>query len=404
MDNSNVVSFQTRSQRNRSAAKSLTAARIKVLEPTGSQYWEADAACPGLYVRVHPSGEKSFYVRGRIGSGRGAKQRNIRLGSVEQLGLADARTRAFDLVAKMRAGVDPTARPKPVMTISELIYGYGNDLEQRGVINARHVVSSLRRGLGDMSEQNVEALDRSDLVRAIDRVRDTSGPSASTAFRGFAAAMLNWGVNSGALRSSVLAGYKAPRRTKAQRLTTGATFTLAGAEMIRDFWQATDAAHDPVFRDYLRFLLLTGQRRSETAEMRWADISEDRWTIRAEVAKSGRTHVVPLGPLSRQILDTQACVSGLAWPGRGDVPMAGWSRRLRPVKAAMGEPRLAMHALRRGYRTGIRELGADTDLCEIMIGHARRGLVARYDKSEMWAARAELQCRWEGHLAEVLGL
>lgn len=402
MVTSNIVSLRRPDQKTRSPSKSLTAARIKALEPTGSRYWEADIACPGLYVRVQPSGDKSFYVRGRIGSGRGARQRNIRLGSVEQIGLADARTRAFDLVAKMRAGADPTDRPKPAPTISELIDKYGSDLEQRGVVNARHVVSSLRRGLREVSEQKADALSRSDFIRAIDRVRDRSGPSASDAFRSFAAAMLNWGVNSGALRSSVLAGYKVPRRTKAQRLTSGASFTLAGTDMIRAFWQATAAAPDPVFRDYLRFLLLTGQRRSETAEMRWADISEDRWAIRAEVAKSGRAHVVPLGVLSRHLLDAQARVCGLVWPGRRGVPMAGWSKRLRPVKAAMREPRLAMHALRRGYRTGIRELGADTDLCEIMIGHARRGLVARYDKSEMWAARVELQRRWEDNVGTIL--
>ncbi len=82
--------------------------------------------------------------------------------------------------------------------------------------------------------------------------------------------------------------------------------------------------------------------------------------------------------------------------------MTGWSKRLRPIKEQMGEPRLAMHALRRGYRTGIRELGADTDLCEVMIGHSRRGLIARYDKSEMWEARQRLQECWERWLEETV--
>ena len=82
--------------------------------------------------------------------------------------------------------------------------------------------------------------------------------------------------------------------------------------------------------------------------------------------------------------------------------MAGWSKRLHSVKNAMSEPRLAMHALRRGYRTGIRELGADTDLCEVMIGHARLGLIARYDKSQLWTAREEIQLRWEESIAVVI--
>jgi integrase len=152
----------------------------------------------------------------------------------------------------------------------------------------------------------------------------------------------------------------------------------------------------------MRFLFLTGQRRNETAEMRWKDLLDNRWSIPAETTKTGRDHVVPLGPMSVQLLGSQPRHSELVWPGRGNVPMAGWSKRLRPIKAAMGEPRMAMHALRRGYRTGIRELGADTDLCEVMIGHSRRGLVARYDKSEMWEARVALQDRWEKWLVDTV--
>jgi hypothetical protein len=136
--------------------------------------------------------------------------------------------------------------------------------------------------------------------------------------------------------------------------------------------------------------------------MSWGDVEDDRWTIRAEVAKTGRDHVVPTGPLSRDLLAAQSCSSYLVWPGRGDVPMAGWSKRLRPIKLAMGEPRLAMHALRRGYRTGLRELGADVDLSEAMIGHARRGLLARYDKSEMSRARVAIQERCEHWVAAVV--
>lgn len=113
------------------------------------------------------------------------------------------------------------------------------------------------------------------------------------------------------------------------------------------------------------------------------------------MTKTGRDHAAPLGPLSKKLIMSQSRHSSLVCPGRGDVLMAGWTKRLKPVKAAIGEPRLAMHALRRGYRTGIWELGADTDLCEIMIGHSWRGLVARYDKSEMWSARVELQLQWE---------
>jgi hypothetical protein len=47
-------------------------------------------------------------------------------------------------------------------------------------------------------------------------------------------------------------------------------------------------------------------------------------------------------------------------------------------------------------------VGADVDLSEAMIGHARRGLLARYDKSEMSRARVAIQERCEHWVAAVV--
>lgn len=397
-----VVKFPLSHRSVRKPATPLTATRIRNLKPRSRQFWEPDAGCPGLYVRVNTSGTKSYYIRGRIGGGRKAPQRNIRIGDIAQIGLPEARSTALRFLADMRAGLDPVKPPVQAPTVAALIDGYGADLARRGVVNTKVVISSLHRNLSRLKKIPADTLSRAVIVQEIERSRDQNGPSAATAFRGFTAAMLNWAVNTGHLQSSVLAGYKAPRQTKAQRLAQTEQFTLKGADAVRRFWEATEATKDPIFRDYMRFLLLTGQRRGETSEMTWGDLFSDRWIIRAAVAKTGRNRAVPLGPFSMELLASQVRQSNLVWPGRGDVPMSGWSKRLRPIKDAMDEPRLAMHALRRGYRTGIRELGADTDLCETMIGHSRQGLVARYDKSELWASRIGIQTQWEEWLKEVV--
>lgn len=163
-----------------------------------------------------------------------------------------------------------------VKTIGDLIEGYGKDLERRGVANAKSAISSLNRNLKRLAKTRADLVRRSDLVKEIDRCFDRSGPAAATAFRGFTAATLNRSVNAGHLQSSVLAGYKAPRKTKAERLSRSVPFTLMGADSIQRFWRAAEASHDPVFRDYLRFLLLTGQLRNETAAMCWTDLADNR--------------------------------------------------------------------------------------------------------------------------------
>lgn len=346
-------------------------------------------------MRVNVSGDLNYYFRGRVGGGRNAVQRNIRIGPDEQISLTDVRRRAIVFLAEMRAGKDPVRTATEDVKVRGLVEGYRSDLVRRNVVNEKHVISSLSRHLLPILDRLASEVVRLDLVKLIEKCHDKTGPAAAVAFRGFTAAMLNWAVNSGLLTSSVLAGYKASRRTRAQRLTSTKQFTLRGAEQVRLFWKATAASNDPVFRDFLRFLFLTGQRRTETAVMDWSDVEGDRWTIPVAVRKNGLEHSVPLSPMSASIFEAQVKCCDTVWPGRGEVPMSGWSKRLSPVKAAMEEPRMAMHALRRGYRTGVRELGADSDLSELMIVHTRTGLIARYEKSEMWEARRSLQASWE---------
>ncbi len=51
-------------------------------------------------------------------------------------------------------------------------------------------------------------------------------------------------------------------------------------------------------------LLLTGMRKSEVLNLRWADVNFTRGAIRLPDTKSGRPHRVPLSPLVRELLET----------------------------------------------------------------------------------------------------
>jgi integrase len=58
-------------------------------------------------------------------------------------------------------------------------------------------------------------------------------------------------------------------------------------------WNAADQLPPP-FRQFVRLLMLTGQRRTEVATMRWDDITGDTWVIPRERVKKDRPHAVPL--------------------------------------------------------------------------------------------------------------
>src|SRR5206468_3244420 len=68
-------------------------------------------------------------------------------------------------------------------------------------------------------------------------------------------------------------------------------------------WRAACGLPYP-FGTFMRLLILTGQRRSEVAKMRWeqVDLEAGTWTLAQKDTKSKREHIVPLSTPSLSIL------------------------------------------------------------------------------------------------------
>ena len=78
----------------------LNPAQVRNLTTPG-RYMDGD----GLMLEVKPSGSKSWVVRLQAGG----KRRDYGLGSLKDIGLADARDLARDYRRKLRLGLDPIA-------------------------------------------------------------------------------------------------------------------------------------------------------------------------------------------------------------------------------------------------------------------------------------------------------
>ena len=62
---------------------------------------------------------------------------------------------------------------------------------------------------------------------------------------------------------------------------------VLSADEIKALWAATEKLQAP-FRQYVRVLLLTAQRRSEVSGMRWAEIAGGNWLIPGSRVKNGK--------------------------------------------------------------------------------------------------------------------
>jgi integrase len=161
-------------------------------------------------------------------------------------------------------------------------------------------------------------------------------------------------------------------------------------EELRAVWYASTAAGWP-FGAMTKLLILTGQRRSEVAEMRWSEIDfETRlWTMPRERCKSNREHTVLLSEPAAAILKTSPQIedSDLIFSKTGTTPVSGFSRAKARLDAALpsGMPGWVLHDLRRTFASGCARLGVAIHVVERLLGHTSgtfAGIVGVYQRHD----------------------
>ena len=101
----------------------LTARLARDSQPGGKDTFLFDKALPGFGLRIHPSGRKVWIVQARI-DGRSRRIVIARHGEME---FAEARRRARDMLARIRAGENPAddiRREKETPTLREFADEY----------------------------------------------------------------------------------------------------------------------------------------------------------------------------------------------------------------------------------------------------------------------------------------
>src|SRR5690242_14304437 len=97
------------------ARKTLTDTGVAALKPKAKPYAHPDPQCVGHYVRVTPTGNKSFIAVARDPSG---KQKWITIGNAGHLDIEPARKRAREIIDSIKNGKDHTG-PQSFQTVSK---------------------------------------------------------------------------------------------------------------------------------------------------------------------------------------------------------------------------------------------------------------------------------------------
>ena len=374
----------------------------------------------GLWLRVAPGGSKSWIFRFMI-AGRG---REMGLGSVDDITLAEARELARECRKLCRQGTDPIEARRAqraaarletaqTMTFEECASAYVA-AHQTGWKNEKHakqwpqtLKAFVFPVLGSLP---VQAVDVALVMRAVEPIW-TQKPETAGRVRGRIEAVLDWATARGYRQGENPARWRGhlenllPNKTKLRRVEHLAALPYTE---IADFMTKL-RQRGGIYARALEFMILTAARTSEVREATWyeIDLAEKHWTISAERMKADREHRVPLSERAIEILGEMGALrqGRFAFSGsRAGRPLSHMAM-LRVLQGDMGRNDLTVH----GFRSSFRDWSAECtnfprEVCEAALAHAVKSKVeAAYRRGDLFEKRRQLMAAWARYCAAPAG-
>ena len=361
----------------------------------------------GLYLFVQPTGTRSWIQRLVI---RGHR-RELGLGSLALVPLAEAREKALANRKLAREGGDPLAEKRRTQGIPTFAEAASLVLEQkqagwRSREHAREWLSSLRRvafpRIGKVPVSEVSSADVLEILTPIWHRKAETARRVRLRLR----AVLEWAVameyriDNPCDRIGPVLGVQQHvaqhMRALPHREVAAAIGTVRGSTAL------------PAAKLAFELLVLTAARWGEVRWAEWAEIDRSGrvWTIPARRMKTNRRHRVPLCGRALEILEEAEAL------GEGNGPLVFTHRGGKPLDAKQLRwllRELGIAAVPHGFRSSFRDwAGEETDhpreVIEAALAHVVRNRVeAAYARSDLFERRRRLMDDWARYLAQGSG-
>ena len=357
----------------------------------------------GLYLYVKKTGTRSWIQRLVV---RGRK-REIGLGSVVLVSLAEAREQALANRKLARAGGDPLAEKRRSLGVPTFAEASGRVIEQkragwRTAKTAKLWTRTLEMyafpRLGDVP---VSEITSGDVLETLSPIWHTR-PKVARAVRLRVRAVLEWAVamdwrtDNPCDRLLPVLGPQHDVVTHRKALPHG--------EVAAAIAKVRAAKPGKVDTLAFEFLVLTAARGGEVRGAVWTEIDQGAgvWTIPASRTKTAREHRVPLSGRALEILDAARKL----W--NGESPIVFVNERGKPLtRKRPGRLLLScgVSAVPHGFRSSFRDWAAEKtdhprEVVEAALAHVVQNKVeAAYLRTDLFERRRRLMEDWAAYLA-----
>lgn len=306
----------------------LNPLKVKNEKPQLKEVRRADGN--GLFLRIRPSGAKSWLYCFRLPNSRALQQMTI--GSINEYSLNEAREIRSELRKQVKQGLDPRqvraakkAKNTDALTMQALFESWIKFQIDRKSITTKWLKAHEGRWKNHIQNSLGNILARDITHAHLAKVLDDMACKGIREETRKALTMLNLILDYGLKRHFV--EQNSARVLKPKDFAVSANRPRDRAlslSELRKLWSALDWAiqkRDGIAKTSLmniitataiKILILTGARRGEVAAMRWDELNfdDDTWIIPSQKTKNRQTHIIFLSPLAKELLRSLMSLTG----------------------------------------------------------------------------------------------
>lgn len=377
--------------------KKLTAAALESGNLPEGEYW--DSYCPGLILRVGKL-RMTWQFRYR----QGGKNPRERIGYFPALSLSDARKMAADIGKRIDAGLravpEPVVHPRSpeAMTLAKLIDDYEKMRRTEGgrIKSLDEAMRTVRRGLKKHLKLPVRDFTKADLRAARDAI-GTGNSHMSNRFLGYLSPVMTWAVSEDLMEYNFVGQIRRAAEAKRDRVLS--------RKELKSIWLATYELGDSIpaknFGRMVRFLIATGQRIGEAANMKHGDVLDGLW--KQSDNKASREHRLKLPQIALDQIDPGAA-KDLVFPGERGTKIGAVSKLKAALDEVSGVSDWRIHDIRRTAASLMQEAGVSETSIRAVLNHAISGVGQVYLRGELDKQKADALKEWGKELEKIVGI
>ena len=353
----------------------------KKFEPKDKRYFVRDTKLEGFWIRIFPSGTKSYGITTRKGGVGKPKQNTI--GRCELIDFEDAKATARTYLRAIKIdGVSPKEIIKKESTKDKTLLDLVSDyVELRKGYLAIYTVNDYKARIINrmkiLATKPVKELSKDDIVnwwKACPKSRsDVVAFNYARKVCSVAVADTYIFFNPFNIAKEIIGQF--PAIAERERFIDKSELP----SFFNAFLEASDQIKE-TFRDYLVFILVTGKRKGEVEQLTWDDVDFKKGTITLTKTKTKKIDVLPMTDFLFLLLNKrlEAWDQHKTWVFPSHYSDGTHIKNPYKSLSKIKDFKLSPHDFRRTFATATRELGIKSEDLSTLLNHSKKNVTEGY--------------------------